>query len=41
MKMNLIAIVLLGLVGIFLSGCTATTETTTVRTRESSSMYAR
>ena len=41
MKINLIALVFLGLVGIFLAGCTATTETTTVRTREQSSLYAR
>ena len=43
MKKNLIALTLLGLVGIFLAGCAATTETTTTttRTREESSMYAR
>jgi outer membrane biogenesis lipoprotein LolB len=41
MKKNLIALTFLGLVAIFLAGCTATTETTTTRTREQSSMYAR
>ena len=42
MKTNLIALMFLGLVAIFLAGCTATTETTTTtRTREESSMYAR
>ena len=42
MKTNLIALTLLALVGIFLAGCAATTETTTTtRTREESSMYAR
>jgi outer membrane biogenesis lipoprotein LolB len=42
MKKNLIALTFLGLVAIFLGGCTATTETTTTtRTREQSSMYAR
>ena len=43
MKKNLIALMFLGLVAIFLGGCTTTTETTTTteRTREQSSMYAR
>jgi outer membrane biogenesis lipoprotein LolB len=42
MKTNLIALTLLGLAAIFLAGCVATTETTTTtRTREESSMYAR
>ena len=41
MKKNLIALTFLGLVAIFLGGCTSTTETTTTRTREQSSMYAR
>ncbi len=41
MKKNLIALTFLGLVAIFLGGCTTTTETTTTRTREQSSMYAR
>ena len=42
MKTHLIALTLLGLAAIFLAGCTTTTEeTTTVRTREQSSMYAR
>ena len=41
MKKNLIALTFLGLVAIFLAGCTSTTETTTTRTREESSMYAR
>lgn len=41
MKTHLIALTLLGLVTIFLTGCAATTETTTVRTREQSSLYAR
>jgi len=42
MKKNLIALTFLGLFAIFLGGCTATTETsTTTRTREQSSMYAR
>ena len=41
MKKNLIALTFLGLLAIFLAGCTATTETTTTRTREQSSMYAR
>jgi hypothetical protein len=42
MKTNLIALMFLGLVAIFLAGCAATTtETTTVRTREQSSLYAR
>lgn len=42
MKTNLIALTLLGLIGIFLAGCgTTETTTTTTRTREQSSMYAR
>jgi hypothetical protein len=41
MKMNLIALMFLGLVAIFLAGCAAETTTTTTRTREQSSMYAR
>ena len=42
MKKNLIALTFLGVLAIFLAGCTATTETTTTtRTREQSSMYAR
>jgi outer membrane biogenesis lipoprotein LolB len=41
MNKNLIALTFLGLVAIFLGGCTTTTETTTTRTREQSSMYAR
>ena len=43
MKTHLIALTLLGLAAIFLAGgtTTATEETTTVRTREQSSMYAR
>ncbi|HSP45524.1 MAG TPA: hypothetical protein VLO30_05990 [Chthoniobacterales bacterium] len=42
MKMNLIALTLLGLVAVFLAGCAGTTETTTTtRTREQSSLYAR
>jgi hypothetical protein len=43
MKTNLITLTFLGLVAIFLAGCTTTTETTTTteRTREQSSMYAR
>jgi outer membrane biogenesis lipoprotein LolB len=41
MKNKLIALTFLGLVAIFLGGCTTTTETTTTRTREESSMYAR
>jgi hypothetical protein len=43
MKKNLIALTFLGLVAIFLGGCTTTSETTTTteRTREQSSMYAR
>jgi outer membrane biogenesis lipoprotein LolB len=41
MKTNLIALTLLGLVAILVTGCTTTTETTTTRTREQSSMYAR
>jgi hypothetical protein len=43
MKKHLIALTFLGLVAIFIGGCTATTETTTTteRTRERSSMYAR
>jgi uncharacterized lipoprotein YajG len=42
MKINLIALTVLGLTAIFLAGCAATTETTTTtRTREQSSMYAR
>jgi hypothetical protein len=43
MKTNLIALTLLALVAVFLSGCASTTteETTTTRTREQSSMYAR
>jgi len=41
MKMNLIALTFLGLVAVFLAGCAAETTTTTTRTRETSSMYAR
>jgi outer membrane biogenesis lipoprotein LolB len=42
MKTNLIALTLLGLVAVFLTGCASSTETTTTtRTREESSMYAR
>jgi hypothetical protein len=41
MKMNLIALMFLGLVAIFLAGCAAETTTTTTRTREQSSLYAR
>jgi hypothetical protein len=41
MKMNLIALMFLGLVAIFLAGCAAETTTTTTRTREQSSIYAR
>lgn len=43
MKTNLIALTLIALVAIFLTGCANTTEetTTTTRTREESSMYAR
>jgi outer membrane biogenesis lipoprotein LolB len=43
MKMNLVALTILGLATIFLAGCAASTETTTTttRTREQSSMYAR
>lgn len=42
MKTHLIALMFLGLVAIFLAGCTTTeTTTTTERTREQSSMYAR
>src|SRR3954469_24081106 len=43
MKKNLITLMFLGLVAIFLGGCTTTTETTTTtaRPREQSSMYAR
>jgi outer membrane biogenesis lipoprotein LolB len=42
MKTNLIALTFLGLVAIFLAGCAGTTETTTTtRTREQSSLYAR
>lgn len=41
MKTNLIALTFLGLVAIFLAGCSTTTETTTTRTREQSSLYAR
>jgi len=35
MKKNLIALIFLGLVAIFLGGCTATTETTTTTTTRS------
>jgi hypothetical protein len=41
MNKNLIALTFLGLVAILLAGCETTTETTTTRTREESSMYAR
>jgi hypothetical protein len=43
MKMNLIALTILGRAAVLLAGCAATTETTitTTFTREQSSMYAR
>ena len=43
MKMNLIALTILGLAAVLLAGCAATTETTTTttRTREQSSIYGR
>jgi uncharacterized protein YceK len=43
MKNKLIALTLLSLVAIVLSGCASSTETvtTTTRTREQGSMYAR
>jgi hypothetical protein len=42
MKMNLIALTVLGLAAVLFAGCAATTETTTTtRTREQSSLYAR
>jgi outer membrane biogenesis lipoprotein LolB len=42
MKTNLITVTLLALAAVFLAGCAATTsETTTTRTREQSSLYAR
>jgi uncharacterized lipoprotein len=41
MKTNLIALTLLALVAVFLAGCAAESTTTTTRTREQSSLYAR
>jgi hypothetical protein len=39
MKKNLIALMFLGLVAIFLAGCTPTTETTTTTTRSQGVQY--
>jgi hypothetical protein len=41
MKTNLITVALLVLTAVFLAGCGTTETTTTTRTRETSSMYAR